>query len=222
MKKLIILLGILFMIVGCNNASKKDTNVNDKKTDTENGKDTKTTSSETKKGSCDDDSCQLDVNNEVIEKGLKMYEGAIKSPVFKEVSFEEIKKMSDNKQSFIAFYTFKTCPWCQQILPILKDVANKNKQTVYYVVVKGDDNIDLRTKDNKAYMENYELVKEFVGEKIGVPAVINFKDGKPVKHHYETVAGHNAKQRFMTEEEKKECFKLLNAVFELDGNVGGK
>lgn len=221
MKKLIVLLGILLMIVGCGNANKKNTNVTDGKTSDTKGNETNSTTSKNK-GGCDGDSCDLDVNKEVVEKGLKMYEEVIKSPVFKEVSFEEVKKMSDNKESFIAFYTFKTCPWCQQIVPVLKDVANKNKQIVYYVVVKGDDNVDLRTKENKAYMENYELVKEFVGDRIGVPAVINFKDGKPVKHHYETVAGHNAKQRFMTEEEKQQLFKLLNAVFELDGSVGGK
>lgn len=63
----------------------------------------------------------------------------------------QIVEMIDNKESFIVYFGFSTCPWCRSVIPSLIEAAKENNiDTIYYVDVK-----DIRDKfelneDNKA------------------------------------------------------------------------
>lgn len=69
------------------------------------------------------------------------------------------------------------------------------------MLVRDEKGQDLRTNDNDLYVKNVELLKDFVNDRISVPALVSFKDGKVLALHEGTVEGHNAKQREMTEKE---------------------
>ena len=71
--------------------------------------------------------------------GAKKYrtiEIASKNPfVYK--SAEEIVSLMDEKETFVVYFGFNTCPWCRSILPTLIETSEElGIDTIYYVDVK--------------------------------------------------------------------------------------
>lgn len=76
---------------------------------------------------------------------------------------EEIVERIDNKESFVVYFGFNTCPWCRSVLSsMIKAAKEKNIEKIYYVDVKSirdvyelnDSNEAVRTKDGtKGYYE---------------------------------------------------------------------
>ena len=50
---------------------------------------------------------------------------------------DEIVQMMDNRETFVVYFGFSTCPWCRSVLSTLIDVAKDNNlDKIYYVDVK--------------------------------------------------------------------------------------
>lgn len=50
---------------------------------------------------------------------------------------DDIVEMIDNKETFVVYFGFSTCPWCRSVLESLIESAKINKvDTIYYVDVK--------------------------------------------------------------------------------------
>ena len=65
-------------------------------------------------------------------------EGAVKitipnnAPV-KYLSSDELFTKIENKENFVVYIGFPTCPWCRNIVNVLFDTANDNGATIYYI-----------------------------------------------------------------------------------------
>src|SRR5574344_1114661 len=74
------------------------------------------------------------------------------------VSEDDIVNMVNNKETFIVYFGFATCPWCRTIAPYMIDIANKmNIDKIYYVNVRPDDTSSSEIRDIFTKDENGEL-----------------------------------------------------------------
>lgn len=112
----------------------------------------------------------------------------------------DISKMMDNKESFIVYFGFNTCPWCRSIIESLIDCAKEEKiKTIYYVPVKDvrdvyevttDGNKILKKEAGEGYTElvdklsnvlsDYKIGNTIIGKRIYAPNVIAVKNGEAV------------------------------------------
>ena len=116
----------------------------------------------------------------------------------------EILEKIDNKETFIVYFGFKTCPWCRSVIEELINVAEENNiDKIYYVNVKnirdvkeidGDGKVKTTKEGTKDYyklleklepvLENYTLQtddeeeKELDEKRIYAPNVIAIVNGK--------------------------------------------
>ena len=52
---------------------------------------------------------------------------------FEKTNITTVFTMLENKESGIVYFGFSDCPWCQEALPILKQVLEEQKLNCYYV-----------------------------------------------------------------------------------------
>ncbi len=156
-----------------------------------------------------DTSCDVSTTQKNIYNN---YDEIISKPHFIEITYQNVLEKVSKKEDFLLFYTFKTCPWCVQILPTLDEVVFEEKKEVYYVIVRDDNGVDSRNSDNQLYLDNLKLFHNFNIEKITVPAFARIEKGEVKKVHFDTVEGHNAKERYMNETEIK---KLKEHILEV-------
>lgn len=187
MEKILVILISVLLIVGC--GQKEETITTDVP-------DSSNTSTDVGCGT-DDSGCEV-----TIDEGLKQYKELISN--FKEVSYDEAYEMLNNGSSFVLYYGFKTCPWCQELIPFL---AEYTKYIDIYYVDQRPDGEDSRKEEHplyESYLKNYEIINEFAEtDKIYAPTVINVIDGEIISIHTGTVEGHDAHERKMTDEEKE-------------------
>ena len=63
-------------------------------------------------------------------------------------TIEELNKMIENKESFIAYYGANWCPWCRSMLETSIKVAHENNiEKIYYIDVRPDNVIDNDLRD---------------------------------------------------------------------------
>ena len=93
-----------------------------------------------------------------------------------------------NKDNFVLYLGFPTCPWCRNIVPVLFEVASENKvEEVYYINVR-----ELKNS-GEDYKNLFELISDYLeadedGEKVlYVPEVFFFQEGKIIGHHLGSV-----------------------------------
>ena len=151
---------------------------------------------------------------------------------------DEISDMIDNKETFVVYFGFPSCPWCRSMLETLFKVAEDNKiSKIYYVnvldirdVKELDENNEVKTtkKGTNGYnkllerlsdlLDDYELAtdddnKISTGEKrIYAPNVVAIVNGKPTK----LVEGISEKQtdpyQELTEKMKDDMYNQLECV----------
>ena len=151
---------------------------------------------------------------------------------------EEISKKMDNKETFIVYFGFSTCPWCRSIIEELIKCAKDSKvDKIYYVDVLDirdtkeideEGNIKTTKEGTKGYKElidkmsnvwsNYTTTKEgeeiFLEEKrIYAPNVIAVVNGKATK--LEEGISEELKDPYMelTEEMKKYTYNSFKCIF---------
>ena len=213
-KVVIILLSILFVIpvVGCTNKDAKKF-----KSDYEKLNNTQTASGKIVR------EVNIDKNNPFIYK-----------------TAEDIVTMIKNKETFIVYFGFNSCPWCRSMIENLIKVAkDTNTKTIYYVDVldirdikKVDSNgtVYEEKPGDKYYMQlldmigtvldNYTLTnngeKIDAGEKrIYAPNVVVIENGRPVT--MTTGISDKEKDAYMelTDEINKESYNMIKEAFGL-------
>ncbi len=104
------------------------------------------------------------INNKSIdeEKNYRALEIPEENP-FLYITAEELVEKIDNKETFVAYFGFNTCPWCRSVLANLIASAKKNNiDKIYYVDVKNirdtyslnDEHIPVRTVEGtKGYYD---------------------------------------------------------------------
>lgn len=168
---------------------------------------TKEKEQEKEKAVCDVDCKQSNMDE---YEGLK--DG---NHVFLDTTYEQaIQKLEDDKFSGILYYGYPSCPWCEEAVIIMNDVANDLEQNIYYVNKKSEDSLnhpELEQKTIKILDEAYGLEKDDEEQpRLYVPEVVVIKKGKIIAHHMGTVEGHDAKERKMNDDEKL----LLTSIYE--------
>lgn len=149
---------------------------------------------------CDEDanSCSLDSNANIIQNNEQ----------FISITMQDAIQRFKEKQEGIIYFGYPDCPWCQEVQPILEEVAKEYDIKIYYVRTRDDNKEKLYTEEEKdaivPYVKDY-LKKDDQGElQLYVPLVVSIKDGKVIQGHLGTVEAHDAHERKMTESEKNE------------------
>jgi len=118
MKKFIVLVIMMVTLVGCAEIKEKASNKSDAvlfKEEYESLNNEKTTYNDTYYRILD-----IDENNPFVYKDAS-----------------DIIEMIDNKETFVVYFGFSSCPWCRSIISSLIDVSKDlNISTIYYVDVK--------------------------------------------------------------------------------------
>ena len=137
-------------------------------------------------------------------------EGAVKitipnnAPV-KYLSSDELFTKIENKENFVVYIGFPTCPWCRNIVNVLFDTANDNGATIYYINTR-----ELKSNSLENYNKIYELLYDYLdtdqtGNKVlYVPDVYFFKDGSIVGHHLGSVESQTNPKVLLNSTQKKE------------------
>ncbi len=97
--------------------------------------------------------------------GILLLTGCTSSGL-KEISYDDlVKKIKDNKETFVLYVGSKTCSHCQEFRPRLEKAINKYKLDVYY--------IDMADLSNAKYNA---VMNKIRGE--GTPTTVYIVDGK--------------------------------------------
>ena len=151
---------------------------------------------------------------------------------------EEISKKMDNKETFIVYFGFSTCPWCRSIIEELIKCAKDSKvDKIYYVDVLDirdtkeldeEGNIKTTKEGTKGYKElidkmsnvlsDYTTTKEgkeisLEEKRIYAPNVIAVVNGKATK--LEEGISEDLKDPYMelTDEMKKYTYNSFKCIF---------
>lgn len=131
--------------------------------------------------------CAAFAECESSEDEAKLYEKllAAENSPFEKVTMEDVVSYFENKESHIVFLGFRDCPWCQDLMPILNDIAIQKNIKIKYVNVRPENTkkSDLRNENNPTYVKLQELLGDVSGDgtnKIYVPYVGVIRDGKVV------------------------------------------
>lgn len=146
-------------------------------------------------------------------------DGAVKitisnnAPV-KYLSYSDLENKINNKESFVVYFGFPTCPWCRNIINVLFDTANDNNANIYYI-----NNRELKSNSSEDYNKIYELVYDYLdtdntGTKVlYVPDVYFFKEGNIVGHHLGSVESQTNPKVLLNSTQKKELKGIYQDLF---------
>ena len=77
------------------------------------------------------------------------------NPIVYLESYKELDKNLKNKDDFILYLGFPTCPWCRNIIPVLFDSAKENNiDKVYYINVR----------ELKSLEDDYKALRKLIDE----------------------------------------------------------
>ena len=137
-----------------------------------------------------DDSLKFKEEYEIVNQNVNAVQMNISedNPIVYLEKYEELDKHLKNKDDFILYLGFPTCPWCRNIIPVLFDSAKENDiDNVYYINVR----------ELKSLEDDYNSLRELIDEHLEadaegnkvlyVPEVFFFKDGKIIGHHLGSV-----------------------------------
>ena len=124
-----------------------------------------------------------EVNNSIGAVKIEIDED---NPIVYLDNYKELNNKIENKDSFILYLGFPTCPWCRNIIPVLFDsVKENNIDNIYYMNTR-----EINTDD---YDKLIELVYEYLTEdsegnkSLYVPDVYFFNKGNIVGNHLGSV-----------------------------------
>lgn len=153
---------------------------------------------------------------------------------------EEISEKIDNKETFIVYFGFSTCPWCRSVIEeLIKCAKDYNTEKIYYVdildirdtkEINNDGKIETTKKGTKGYnelltkmnnvLEDYTLKNENDEEvaieekRIYAPNLVAVVDGEATK--METGISDKLTDPYMelTDEIKKDTYNKFKCIFE--------
>lgn len=159
---------------------------------------------------------------------------------------EEIADKIENKETFVVYFGFPTCPWCRSMIEqLLKCAKDNNQEKIYYVDVQeirdkyslnDEGELEKTEEGSEGYNRLIELMKDVLsdytltdengnskstGEKrIYAPNVVAVVNGKPEKMVEGTSSKLEDPYAELTEEMKEESYSSLKCIFEcLEKNV---
>lgn len=135
---------------------------------------------------------------------------------FREISFDEAIDLFQNGQDGLLYFGYPGCPWCEEVVPLLQEAAEKQNEEVLYVRTRDADRNRLYTDEQKdeitPWMKDWMSENEDGVLTLYVPVVAAVTDGKVAAAHVGTVDGHDAHERKMTEEETEQVREALENV----------
>lgn len=131
--------------------------------------------------------------------------------VFYDMTVKEMIDKIDNKDTFVVYFGFSECPYCNVAVPLLNDVAKDYDSIVYYIDTRSNEEWE-----SNMDIDDYDLVVEYLGEYLDydddgkkhlyTPHVFFFKDGEVVKEHEGTIDGKTDEMSTQDVEELKEIY----------------
>lgn len=135
---------------------------------------------------------------------------------FKPMSFEEAIAFFEDKQSGLLYFGFPNCPWCQEVIPIVHELASQADVPVHYIQTRDEKGIRLYTdsqRDDMAPYLNGFIRNNAKGEPtLYVPLVLAIENGQVIKGHQGSVSGHNAHEEELTSTQKQELQEDLKEL----------
>ena len=217
MKKLLMIILIGVLLVGCSNKEKEVSDSLKFKEEYE------SINGEVSYGENTYRELSIDKDNPIIYKSAK-----------------DIVEMIDNKETFVVYFGFGTCPWCRSVISNLINVAKDLEiDTIYYVEVKEIRDVLKLDADKDAYIDKegtndyYDLLnrlndvlddytlKDEEGNEIGTnrkriyaPNIVAVVDGNATK----MTTGISDKQEDaymeLTDEINKDSYDMIKCVLE--------
>lgn len=145
-----------------------------------------------------------DIENDGI-RFSKDYPSVSVSNVYKYATLDNVIEIIE-KGSGIIYLGFPTCPWCKEAVPVLNEAAKDRKiKEIFYYNFR-----EIRENNTEGYQTLVSLLSDYIDEdeegnkKIGAPTVVFVQNGKIKGVHIDTVEGHDARKRKMTDEEVKQ------------------
>lgn len=135
------------------------------------------------------------------------------------IELRDALQAMEDKSNFVLFVSAPTCPWCVEALPILHDAAIASDVDIY-MVNKYDTskwNSENEYKEVTAKLKKHLLGSE--DSSLQMPSVFVIVDGEVVDEHVGTNMDHNAYERKLTQDEKKELLEKymdLLSIFKKD------
>jgi len=140
-------------------------------------------------------SSSYEISNEVANMAEYPDMTAIDHPFLK-LTAVEVKELIDNDGSAIVYFGYPHCPYCQQAVPVLSEVATNMDLNIYYVDVYQDDEKISATDQMTALTDLIEnefsplLSKDESGyPTFYTPDVFVIKDGNIIANHEGLVDG---------------------------------
>lgn len=93
------------------------------------------------------------LNTEVVDPTLKYRTLNLEyTSIIEETTMEEIVKKTKDKETFIVYFGFESCPWCRSIITTALEMAHeKGIKKIYYVDVRpGKDSYETDIRDEYA------------------------------------------------------------------------
>ncbi|MGN1399101.1 MAG: hypothetical protein ACI4WG_03780 [Erysipelotrichaceae bacterium] len=135
---------------------------------------------------------------------------------FYKISISEFLVMVEQQKTFICYFGYESCPWCNDLLPILDEVCNEYQLKIYY--------LDFLAEENQNDIESLEALNEFAKDylskdeegnlKLFFPTVYYVQKGKLVNLHQGTVSNHDATAAPLTDNQKARLKYNLQKEFD--------
>lgn len=143
------------------------------------------------------------------------------SHVYQYSDLETLMKNMNKNYTGSVYFGFTSCPYCNQMVPILNYVAKEYNQTVTYVDTY-DSRFDEEGNTLKEFSEAYEKLQEFLGDYLNedktvyAPSVAFIKNGKVVKFQVglDTDSEYDAHEKDMNQQQKEHLANIYREGFE--------
>lgn len=161
-----------------------------------------------------------DKNITDAEKFAKEYTKLSSDNVFTYKSLKEVNKILE-KGTGVVYLGFPECPWCQEYVKYVNEVAKKvGLDKVYYFNIRED-----RTNNTEDYQTTIKLLRDYLptdeegNPRVYVPLIAVIQNGKVVITDYETAQdtkGYGAPEEYWANEDldalKTRLEKAFNTV----------
>lgn len=133
--------------------------------------------------------------------------------MYEATTIKEFLRVFKEKGTAVVYFGYVGCPFCEQAVPVLNEVAKEKEMKVYYI------SVDHKFSDEE-YDEFIENTKDFLRkDKDGnpefyVPQVFTIKDGVIVGSHLSLVDSYNTKDGNLTQSQHDELKQIYVDMFE--------
>lgn len=144
------------------------------------------------------------------------------SNVYEVIDAPTCLELIKNDAKCLIVFAFPSCPWCQQLIPFLNQVAKEtNYEKIYYLDIK-----EIRDNEDSSYHLTYLEIAEQLNKaldkeknRMNAPTVVALNNGEVVGYHLDTVSSHQIVDGIlppMTDKQKAELkeklVRLINLV----------